>query len=115
MYRSFPSAKENLELNTMIARRVWVACYDVNEDNCILAKNLWQLAKLEANPHLLCDELLKDVVHPVKALQQAGAKALASLIKLHYQPILVRNAIDELKKIYTEKLVVGWKNSKSIK
>lgn len=107
MHRSFPGIKENFELNTLITRRIWVASYDVNEDNCGFANNLWELAKLETNPEILCDELLKDIVHPVQAIRQAGAKALASLIKLNYQPILVRNALDELKKIFMEKLVVN--------
>ncbi|KAK6638077.1 hypothetical protein RUM44_008502 [Polyplax serrata] len=106
MHRSFPGIKENFELNTLITRRIWVASYDVNEDNCGFANNLWELAKLETNPEILCDELLKDIVHPVQAIRQAGAKALASLIKLNYQPILVRNALDELKKIFMEKLVM---------
>lgn len=106
MYKSFPTAKENLDLHTMIIRRVWVSCFDVYEENTVLAKNLWDLAELEANPQILCDELLKDVIHPVAAIQQAGAKALASLISLNFQSELVRNVLDQLKKIYMEKLVV---------
>lgn len=106
MYKSFPSSKENFELNTVIIRRVWVACHDVNEDNAALAKNLWEMAKLKADPLLLCDELLKDVTHPVAAIREAGAKALASLIKLNYQPMFVKNSLDNLKNIFMEKLVV---------
>lgn len=109
MYKSLPSVKENFELGLLITRRVWVACHDVNEDNCALAKKLWDVAKLEVEPTVLWEELLKDVIHPVDEIQQAGAKALATLIKENPEVNLIKDVLDQLQKFYMEKLAVSLK------
>lgn len=83
-----------------------MACHDVKDDNCVLAKNLWNLAGLKLMPEILCQELLKDVIHPVDAIQQSGAKSLADLISTNLNQNLLRNVLTELKNIYMDKLVV---------
>jgi hypothetical protein len=52
----------------------------------------------------LCEELLKDVVHPVNEIQQAGAQALAALLKQETDSI--DGVLDRLLEIYREKLTV---------
>ncbi|KAL0272371.1 UNVERIFIED_CONTAM: hypothetical protein PYX00_005366 [Menopon gallinae] len=106
MYRSLPSVKENYELGVLITRRIWVASHDVKDDNCVLAKNLWNLADLKLMPQVLCQELLKDVIHPVDAIQQSGAKSLAALISTNLHLNLLRNVLTELQNIYMDKLVM---------
>lgn len=105
MHKSLPRVSEDYELGTLITRRIWVACNDVNEDNCTLAKKLWDIVKPKVMPTVLCGDLLGDVVHPVDVIQEAGAKALAALIKSNpdLEVVLVLN---QLKEIYMEKLVV---------
>lgn len=55
-------------------------------------------------PLYLCEELLKDVVHPVNEIQQAGAQALAALLKQETDSI--DGVLDRLLEIYREKLTV---------
>ena len=107
MYKSLPSLSEDFELGLLITRRIWVACHDVNEDNCSLAKKLWDIAKLKADPNILWEELLKDVIHPVSEIQQAGAKALASLIKENLEVNLIKDVLERLQKFYMDKLAVS--------
>jgi hypothetical protein len=68
-----------------------------------LAVKLWEVAQLQL-PLALCEELLKDVVHPVNEIQQAGAQALAALLKQETDS--VDDVLDRLLEIYREKLTV---------
>jgi hypothetical protein len=55
-------------------------------------------------PAALCDELLSDVIHPVDEVQQAGAQALATLLK--QETGLIDHILEQLLAIYHEKLAV---------
>lgn len=55
-------------------------------------------------PAALCDELLNDVIHPVDEVQQAGAQALAALLK--QETGLIDHVLEQLLVIYHEKLAV---------
>jgi hypothetical protein len=68
-----------------------------------LAVKLWDVAQLEL-PLALCEELLKDVIHPVDEIQQAGAQALAALLKQETDSI--DDVLEQLLAIYHEKLAV---------
>jgi hypothetical protein len=68
-----------------------------------LAEKLWAVAQLQL-PATLCDELLNDVIHPVDEVQQAGAQALAALLK--QETGLIDHVLEQLLAIYHEKLAV---------
>jgi hypothetical protein len=68
-----------------------------------LAVKLWDVAQLQL-PSALCEELLNDVIHPVDEIQQAGAQALAALLKQETGFIDV--VLEQLLAIYHEKLAV---------
>jgi hypothetical protein len=68
-----------------------------------LAVKLWAVAQLQL-PSALCDELLNDVIHPVAEIQQAGAQALAALLK--QETGFIDHVLEQLLAIYHEKLAV---------
>jgi hypothetical protein len=68
-----------------------------------LAVKLWDVAQLQL-PAALCEELLNDVIHPVDEIQQAGAQALAALLK--EETGLIDHVLEQLLAIYREKLAV---------
>lgn len=70
-----------------------------------LANKVWDLAKLNCHLDGLCEDLLGDVVHPVSAIQEAGAHALAELLK-QSNPQLTEVTLGLLLNIYKEKLAV---------
>lgn len=55
-------------------------------------------------PTIVCEELLNDVIHPVAEIQQAGAQALAALLKR--ETGLIDRVLEQLLAIYHEKLAV---------
>lgn len=55
-------------------------------------------------PTVLYEELLNDVIHPVAEIQQAGAQALAALLKR--ETGLIDCVLEQLLAIYHEKLAV---------
>lgn len=55
-------------------------------------------------PTVLYEELLNDVIHPVSEIQQAGAQALAALLKR--ETGLIDPVLEQLLAIYHEKLAV---------
>lgn len=68
-----------------------------------LAVRLWDVAQLQL-PTVLYEELLNDVIHPVAEIQQAGAQALAALLKR--ETGLIDRVLEQLLAIYHEKLAV---------
>jgi hypothetical protein len=64
---------------------------------------LWDVAELQL-PSALCEELLNDVIHPVDEIQQAGAQALAALLK--QETGFIDLVLERLLAIYREKLAV---------
>ncbi|KAF5292015.1 hypothetical protein FQA39_LY14132 [Lamprigera yunnana] len=87
---SIPSFKENYEVALDINKRVWIARFDVCEENKELANKLWEQAHLDF-PTYLCEELMPDVQHPIECVQTATAKALGALVEkdnTQIQPIV---------------------------
>ncbi|KAK7871251.1 hypothetical protein R5R35_007540 [Gryllus longicercus] len=98
---STPADDPDLVLD--LTRRVWVARFDVCEDNRVLADRLWEAAHLQVPP-TLTEMLLGDVVHPVDDLQRAGAQALADLLRT--VPVQLPGMLQSLLAIYHERLVM---------
>lgn len=67
---------------------------------------MWNIAKLDWKTEGLVEMLLDDVIHPVNVIQEAGAKALAALLKLQ-KPEVTDNTLKQLLKIYHDKLTVS--------
>ncbi|XP_024940665.1 eIF-2-alpha kinase activator GCN1 isoform X2 [Cephus cinctus] len=101
---AFPSEKEDYNQLLRLTRRIWVAKFDICEENKHLAEELWTAAGLVANPDILCEELIQDIAHPVEPIQQAAACALAQL--LTDDPQLMPAILDRLLELYQDKLAM---------
>lgn len=88
------------EFNLYLIRRLWIAKHDVSEEVKQLACTLWEQAKFDV-PIVMCDELLKDVIHSELCIQKAAAMAVVSILK--EDPSLVENILEQLLEIYNEK------------
>uniref|UniRef100_A0A1B6CCQ0 TOG domain-containing protein n=1 Tax=Clastoptera arizonana TaxID=38151 RepID=A0A1B6CCQ0_9HEMI len=110
MVSALPKSKNEDELYISLTRRIWVAKYEVSEENRELADKLWNLANLSYNLDGLCDVLLGDVVHPVTVIQEAGARALAALLKIKQEANedseITNIILKQLVNIYQEKLTL---------
>ncbi|XP_012272971.1 eIF-2-alpha kinase activator GCN1 [Orussus abietinus] len=104
IHSAFPSEKEDYDQLLRLTRRIWIAKFDVCEENKEMAQKLWDSAGLVANAEILCDELINDIAHPVEPIQQAAACALAQL--LTEDPKLMPSILDRLLQLYTDKLVM---------
>ncbi|KAL1494916.1 hypothetical protein ABEB36_010427 [Hypothenemus hampei] len=98
---SFGNFQDDYEYSLELNKRIWIARFDDNEENRVLAEKLWQTAKLEFSPNLT-SQLMTDVEHPVENVQTATAKALAAL--LEKDPGQVQPTIKSLIKLYSERL-----------
>lgn len=105
MKTSLPKGETKKEkaLVMEITRRIWVAKYDVKEENRELAHTLWSEAGLNF-PVDKCEILLADVEHPVECVQQAASQALATL--LEDQPTMVDRVLKKLLSLYKERLTM---------
>ena len=107
---AFPKEQENYEQFLRLTRRIWVAKFDTSDEMKILAHELWEAAGLEAHPEILCEELIEDVAHPVEAVQQAAAFALAQLLEndkdADFEAQLMPTIIDNLLALYNDKLAM---------
>lgn len=104
MIESIPTFEKHPELAMLITKRIWIAKYDLNEENRCLANSLWSQAKLNY-PIENCDLLMSDVEHPVECVQQSAGQALAAL--LENQPKKVDQMIEKLLKLYKSRLTVS--------
>ncbi|XP_011149210.1 eIF-2-alpha kinase activator GCN1 [Harpegnathos saltator] len=102
--QAFPSHKEDEDQLDRLTRRVWIARFDVSDENKILANELWDAAELTARAEVLCDELIQDIAHPVEPVQQAAAYALAQCLAT--VPHLTPSVLDNLLQLYQEKLAM---------
>ncbi|XP_017884303.1 eIF-2-alpha kinase activator GCN1 [Ceratina calcarata] len=102
--QTFPSQKEDLERASQLVRRIWIAKFDVCDENKILASELWNAADLTMNAETLAYELIQDIAHPVEPVQQAAACALAECLitVLHLVPLI----LDNLLQLYQDKLAM---------
>lgn len=98
-----PDINDNYDLGINIIRRIWIAKHDVSEEIKLLAAELWENGGFDA-PIVLCDELMKDIVHPEMCIQKSAAMGLVSILK--DDPTLVNNILDQLLEIYQEKLTM---------
>ncbi|XP_011647093.1 eIF-2-alpha kinase activator GCN1 [Pogonomyrmex barbatus] len=104
IWQAFPSQKEDQDQLDRLTRRVWIARFDVNDENKILANELWNTADFTAQAEALCEELIQDIAHPVEPVQQAAAHALAQ--SLANVPHLTPTVLDNLLQLYQEKLAM---------
>nr|XP_012138451.1 PREDICTED: translational activator GCN1 isoform X2 [Megachile rotundata] len=102
--QAFPSKKEHSEQFSRLIRRIWIARFDICDENKILANELWHAADLAMEPDILATELIQDISHPVEPIQQAAACALAQC--LSEVPHLVPTILDNLLQLYQEKLAM---------
>ncbi|XP_034188694.1 lethal (3) 80Fj [Osmia lignaria lignaria] len=102
--QAFPSKKEHCEQFSCLIRRIWIARFDICDENKILANELWYAADLAMEPDVLADELIQDISHPVEPIQQAAACALAQC--LTEVPHLVPMILNNLLQLYQEKLAM---------
>lgn len=99
--KALPTLSDDYEFGLRMTRRLWIARHDVSEENRDLATTLWEDAEFEV-PIVLCDELLKDVIHPEPCIQKAAAFSLVSILK--DDSSLVQGVLDQLLEIYHDKL-----------
>ncbi|XP_063983766.1 stalled ribosome sensor GCN1 [Diachasmimorpha longicaudata] len=103
--KSFPTAKSNYDQLLRLTRRLWIAKFDVSDENKILANDIWEAVGFSSsNGEILCEELIPDVAHPVEPIQQAVAHALANLLQSN--PHLLPSILESLLKLYQEKLAM---------
>lgn len=88
------------DFNLYLVRRLWVAKHDVSDENRQLADVLWEKTKFDV-PIVMCDELLKDVIHSELCIQKAASLAMVSILK--EDPSLVEGILEQLLEIYAEK------------
>ncbi|XP_046621828.1 eIF-2-alpha kinase activator GCN1 isoform X1 [Neodiprion virginianus] len=102
--QAFPSEKEDYLQALRLTRRIWVAKFDVTEENRALAEELWNSAGLVADCEALSEALMDDVAHPVEAVQQAAAGALAQLLTIEQR--LMPPILERLLELYQDKLAM---------
>lgn len=102
--QAFPSKKEHCEQFSCLIRRIWIARFDICDENKVLANELWHAADLAMEPDVLAYELIQDISHPVEPIQQAAACALAQC--LTEVPHLVPMILNNLLQLYQEKLAM---------
>jgi len=86
-----------------LVRRLWVAKFDVDEENAKVGEKLWQEVGFSV-PEPLCSALLEDVVHDVEVIRKAAAPALAAAITEH--PDVAPSILQQLVDLYDVKLKV---------
>lgn len=69
-----------------------------------MANKLWEDARLEFPSHLY-EELMIDIEHPVECVQEAAAKALATLVEEDKNEI--QSILQTLLSLYKNRLEVG--------
>ena len=98
---SFPTAEENSSFLAYLTRRLWIAKFDLVEENRVLAEKLWDAVKLQADSSM-CEGLLTDVIHPVDVVQRSAAQALAAIVTQDKE--LMPIVLDKLVDTYKDKL-----------
>ncbi|KAK0174572.1 hypothetical protein PV327_010330 [Microctonus hyperodae] len=102
--KGFPTEDNNYEQLLRLIRRVWIAKFDIADENKLLANEIWDTVGFVANNEILCEELIQDVAHPVEAIQQATAHALADILIKNKH--LVSYILDKLLTLYKDKLTM---------
>lgn len=100
---SLPTYETDYEYAIKVHKRIWIACFDQNEENRELAKQLWENANMDF-PTSLSEELMSDVEHPVECVQAAAAAALAALLENDTDQ--VDGTLKDLIQLYKDRLKV---------
>ncbi|WAR01242.1 GCN1-like protein [Mya arenaria] len=82
-----PNIDDNFELGLSIAQRVWVACYDVDENVRALAQSLREDLGLDEPYDEMCSPLVDDITHPEEIIRRAAAECLAKALTCHKENI----------------------------
>lgn len=93
--------QSDYDYNLYLIRRLWIAKHDISEENKQLACIIWEQGQFEV-PIVLCDELLKDVVHQELCIQKASAASIVSI--LNDDPTLIESVLEQLLETYNDKL-----------
>ncbi|KAG8189603.1 hypothetical protein JTE90_018959 [Oedothorax gibbosus] len=96
-----PHPDTNYEDGMKVVQRIFVACFDSEEQNRVIAEELWKTLGFSKCPEL-CDLILKDVVNNEILVRQSAADSLASLFEDF--PEKTAETITKLLEIYHEKL-----------
>ncbi|CAG5089337.1 Similar to Gcn1: eIF-2-alpha kinase activator GCN1 (Mus musculus) [Cotesia congregata] len=104
VHDNFPTEDSDYEQYWRLTRRIWIARFDIADENKVLASEIWDKAEFTANGEILCESLIQDVAHPVEAVQQSTAHALAHLLTDNTH--LVPEILESLLKLYREKLAM---------
>ncbi|XP_077995202.1 stalled ribosome sensor GCN1-like [Glandiceps talaboti] len=98
-----PTPDINYDHAIQLMQRVWVAKYDVEQDNVELAEKLWEECGFDLDS-ALCNLLIQDVLHNEEVIREAASAGLAFAIeKFPDQGPIV---LEQLFALYEEKLVV---------
>ncbi|XP_068630147.1 stalled ribosome sensor GCN1 [Battus philenor] len=105
-----PPLLEDLEQGLELTKRLYIATFDVSEDNRKLAVELWgKVPRAEswvsgAETELVL-ELVREMQHPAEPLQRAAADALAALVARARSPHCAPDRVLQmLHQLYDEKL-----------
>ncbi|XP_029194337.2 eIF-2-alpha kinase activator GCN1-like [Acropora millepora] len=86
-----------------LMKRLWVAKFDVDEENAKLSEKIWEELGFSL-PQPLCSALLEDVVHDVEVVRNIAPLALAAAITEH--PDVAPFILQQLLDLYEEKLKI---------
>ncbi|KAK9878672.1 hypothetical protein WA026_023121 [Henosepilachna vigintioctopunctata] len=96
-----PTFETDYEYALKLNKRIWIAKFDVIEENRIIAEELWTLGNMNF-PSDLCDQLLPDIENNVEPVQNASSKALAALLESNRNQI--QPTLDALLQLYQNRL-----------
>ncbi|XP_034131444.1 eIF-2-alpha kinase activator GCN1 [Drosophila guanche] len=91
--------KVHNDLQQAIIVRLWIAKFDVADENRDLAVSVWDISNL---PLPGFNEIVSNITHSELCIQKSAAESLIPLIKT--DETLVKNGIQKLLDIYNEKL-----------
>ncbi|KAI4470055.1 translational activator gcn1-related [Holotrichia oblita] len=79
MRHSIPTFMDNYDEAVFISKQIWIAKFDIAEENRDLANKLWESTDLDF-PAEQCSELVQELQFPVECIQVAVAESLATLL-----------------------------------
>ncbi|KAK7475223.1 hypothetical protein BaRGS_00033527, partial [Batillaria attramentaria] len=100
-----PDIDEDHVMGLEIAKRVWIACNDVDDNIQQLAKSLQEDLDLQDPPTALCEAVIRDVDHDVDIIRRAAGAALAQVLEKH--PDNVASALTQLLDVYQQRLYMA--------
>ncbi|XP_057670075.1 eIF-2-alpha kinase activator GCN1 [Diorhabda carinulata] len=98
---SLPTFESDYNYALKVFKRIWIARFDENDENRVLADQLWKQGNMDF-PVVLSEELLSDIEHPVECMQSAAAKSLAALLETDQTQ--VEETLKHLIQLYEDRL-----------